>query len=191
MIDAKRWEKRFWHNALEREQARTATHLIVSRKDEVTPKRLAEVERSFSAAGIRGLQITAEEFVAELVAVTKELAGVSERSVIEETYSSHEGHHHHAEHHFASVEVALPALVTRVAFGQFLKDLPDTVIRAKGLVCFTDQPEEFFIFQKVDRFDEPQFFPIGKTPKQNQPLALFIGPELPEAKIRDAIATLN
>jgi G3E family GTPase len=204
LIDAKRWQKRFWHNALEREQARTASHLIVSRIDEVTSKRLAEVESSFSDAGIRGHQISAQEFAEELVATTAELAGISERSAVTETCSSCGGHHddhshdhsheeeghHHSAHHFSSVEVALPARVTRTGFGRFLKELPDTVIRAKGLVCFTEQPEEFFVFQKVDRFDEPQFFPIGKTPTQNKPLALFIGPELPEAQLRQAIAAL-
>jgi hypothetical protein len=31
VIDAQRWQKRLWHNGLEREQARTATHLAISR----------------------------------------------------------------------------------------------------------------------------------------------------------------
>jgi len=188
LIDAKRWQKRFWHNALEREQARTASHLIISRQDEVAPKRLAEVEGSFSGLGIRGRQTTAQEFSAELADVMREVADVAERSFATEP-SEEVRYHLHTNHHFASVEVTLPAQVTRTEFGQFLKELPESVIRAKGLVCFADQPEEFFVFQKVDRFDEPQFFPIGKA--QKQPLALFIGPELPKEQLRTAVAALS
>jgi G3E family GTPase len=72
-----------------------------------------------------------------------------------------------------------------------LENLPDEVIRAKGIVRFKETPDEFFIFQKVDRSDTPQFFPAGKTPRVNTPLILFIGPELPEDKLRDALLTLE
>jgi G3E family GTPase len=33
IIDGQRWQRRFWHNALERDQVRTATHLFISRTD--------------------------------------------------------------------------------------------------------------------------------------------------------------
>jgi hypothetical protein len=33
VIDGKRWQKRFWHNGLELDQAKTANHLFVSRTD--------------------------------------------------------------------------------------------------------------------------------------------------------------
>jgi len=89
------------------------------------------------------------------------------------------------------MELALPSVVSRRDFGVFLKGLPDEVIRAKGLVRFDDAPEEFFVFQKADRFDEPQFFPVGQTPRVATPLVLFIGPHLPEESLRRAVKNMD
>lgn len=89
------------------------------------------------------------------------------------------------------MEISLPQVVSRRSFHHVLKQLPDEVIRAKGLVRFSESPEEYFIFQKVDRFDEPQYFPVGRAPKVNTPLVLFIGPNLPEETLREAVASLR
>ncbi len=192
LIDAQRWQKRFWHNALEREQARTASHVVISRLDTAPPKRVAEVEESLVQHKVRGRRVTVEEF-------SEELAGLSQQAATEggEAFAPcargglrHGDHHHHAEHHFASMEVALPERVAQARFTSLLKNLPDEVIRAKGLVRFEEKPDEFFVFQKVDRFDEPQFFPVGAKPRVDRPLALFIGPDLPEEKIRSAVDSL-
>jgi len=61
------------------------------------------------------------------------------------------------------------------------------VIGAKGLVRFADIPSEFFVFQKVEGFDEPQFFPVGQSPKLCTPLILFIGPRLSASNLQAAI----
>ena len=68
VIDAQRWQKRFWHNALEREQARTASHLFVSRSDTVKPARITEVEQSFGHHHLGGRRVSAEQFATELSA---------------------------------------------------------------------------------------------------------------------------
>lgn len=206
LIDAQRWQKRFWHNALEREQARTASHVCVSRRDSVKPERLAEVEASLEKHDVRGRQVTAEEFAQELAVITAGVAGlhrhVGHACGCGHDHGDHEHHHHDHEHghehhhdhasshHFASLELALPEQVEKAAFQRFLKSLPDEVIRAKGLVCFKEEPGQRLIFQKVDRFDEPQFFPVegeGTVP----PVSLFIGPELPEERLRAAVADLG
>jgi hypothetical protein len=59
------------------------------------------------------------------------------------------------------------------------------VIGAKGLVRFADIPSEFFVFQKVEGFDEPQFFPVGQSPKLCTPL--IIGPRLTASKLQAVI----
>ncbi len=215
LIDAKRWQKRFWHNALEREQARTASHIIISRLDSESAKRVAEVEASFASHHIRGLRVTVEAFAEELASLSKELEGQSRVAKApcgcghdhhhhdhdhghhhhdhEEEHEHQHGHSHdhHGKHHFASLEVGLPEIVSRSAFQKFLKDLPETVIRAKGMVRFVEEPHEVYIFQKVDRSDAPQFFPVGATAAQKSPLALFIGPELPEDELREAALALK
>lgn len=212
VIDGQRWQKRYWHNALEREQARTASHVVVTRTDTIPAKRLEEVEKSLADHHVAGRRTTAEEFAAELEELSKELAGEEERSFggcecchgehhHHEHGHEHEGHEHHehghhehehhehGRHHFASFQIGLPEVVERGAFLALLKGLPETVIRAKGLVRFAGEGE-FFIFQKVDRFDEPQFFPVEK-PTLPGPVALFIGPELPEEELREKVEGLG
>jgi len=199
LIDAQRWQKRFWHNALEREQARTASHVVISRLDTVPPTRLAEVETSLEHHKVRGRRVTVEEFSDELTALSKELAGEWDRTFEacehcgghhDHDHDHEEHHHHHGDHHFSSMELPLPESVSQSRFTDVLKNLPDEVIRAKGLVRFTEKPDELFVFQKVDRFEEPQFFPVGANPRVKTPLALFIGPELPEERIRTAVGSL-
>ena len=201
IVDAKRWQKRFWHNSLERDQARTATHLFLSRSDVVEPRRLADVEKSLAELGLGGRRVDALALAGEIRALCDDLAATPERSLCSGEGCSRDQHHDHGEHdhqehahqdhHFASMELVLPAMVSRQRFGEFLKTLPDEVIRAKGVVRFADAPDEFFVFQKVDRFDEPQFFPVGSSPRVTTPLALFIGPLLPEDALRDAMAALK
>jgi G3E family GTPase len=201
VIDAQRWQKRFWHNALEREQARTASHIFLSRADTVSITRLRDVEQSLDAQHVRGRKVTVEEFATELSSLGKEAASAGERTVEpcdrcgghhENSDHHHHGHKHaHSDHHFSSLELPLPDRVSRKALSHMLRHLPGEVIRAKGLVRFHEETDEFFVFQKVEGFDEPQFFPVGNTPKVNTPLALFIGPGLPEEKIRAAVRALE
>lgn len=197
VIDGQRWQKRFWHNALEREQVRTASHLFISRMDRVPAARLAEVEKTLEKHQVRGLRTSPEKFAAELEELARELESREDRdeAICEHCGGHHEEEHHHhhehADHHFASLELALPELVERKSFEKMLTSLPDEVIRAKGIVRFADAPKEFFIFQKVDRFDTPQFFPAGDSPRVSTPLVLFIGPSLPEADLRASIQTLQ
>lgn len=210
LIDAKRWQKRFWHNSLEREQARTASHIVISRVDSETPKRISEVEASFEQHHIRGRRVTVEEFASEVADMVEEFAEQPSREVktpcgCGHDHHDHGDHHHHEDeehghehhhvhehkHHFASLEIGLPDVVSRPDFQKYLRDLPETVIRAKGIVRFVEEPKETFIFQKVDRSDEPQFFPMGTALADKVPLALFIGPELPEEELRSATLALK
>ncbi|GAT31583.1 GTPASe, G3E family [Terrimicrobium sacchariphilum] len=199
LIDGKRWQKRFWHNALEREQARTAAHVVISRQDVVDAKRVEEVKESLREHKVRGQISDVATVAAELARVVARASIVSARLVekagcgCDHDHCEHEGHshHHHQDSHFSSIELALPELVKKSDFSAFLRGLPDEVIRAKGLVRFIEEPEEFFVFQKVDRFEEPQFFSVGKEPTVRVPLALFIGPEIPEDRLRDGISRFS
>jgi NAD(P)-dependent dehydrogenase (short-subunit alcohol dehydrogenase family) len=51
-------------------------------------------------------------------------------------------------------------------------------------VRLVDSPDEYFVFQKVDRFENVQLFPVGKSVRQSHPLAIFIGPAIPEQEVR-------
>ncbi len=207
LIDAKRWQKRFWHNALERDQVRTASYLQISRLDEVSPARREHVEKSLTDLGIHAPRPSAPELATLLAALTADTAALPDRAAFAHAHDCecgdpdhHHGHDHdhvhdhtnhdHTAHHFASLQVALPALVSRAALEAFLDALPETVIRAKGVVRLDDSPEDYHVFQKVDRFDGAQLLPIGKTSRLAEPLAVFIGPEIPEDTIRAGVAAL-
>ncbi len=194
LIDAQRWQKRYWHNSLERQQARTASHISISRADTVSPSRLEEVRASLEKTGIRGTATDPASFAVEIAGLCRNPASGRE---VPHVCNGVCGHHEHGEnhshpdhgtHHFASCEFPLPDPVCRKTFQEMLRGLPREVIRAKGLVRFEETPEEFYVFQKLD--DDIQFFPVGPAPRVSTSLALFIGPNLPEKEIREALAGL-
>jgi len=199
IVDVERWQKRFWHNSLEREQARTASHVFLSREQLVPPARLDDVTASLQKCGVGGRFVTVESFAAELSgAEIREPAGSRLGDHAHECCgcggNHHEEEHHaahgpfHVENHFSSHEIPLPDLVGRKPFVEFLKSLPNEVIRAKGLVRFEDDPSQFFVFQKVDR--DVQFFPVGSAPRLSVPLALFVGPRLDLAELQQRVLSL-
>jgi G3E family GTPase len=190
IIDGQRWQRRFWHNALEREQVRTATHLFISRTDIIASERLASVEKSLDSLGIHAPVTDPASFATEIASLPEPL----ETEHSHETKHHHHGeglHHHHAKHHFASCEIPLPAFVEKRAFEEFLNSLPEEVLRAKGLVVLREDPGEFQIFQKVGHDGPVHFFPIGRHPLIQEPVALFIGPQLPVDFLKARISELR
>jgi G3E family GTPase len=197
IIDGQRWQRRFWHNALERDQVRTATHLFISRTDIIAPERLASVEKSLESLGIHA-PVTDPASLAREIASLPELPessrshkSHSHRHETEHHHSEGEHHHHHAKHHFASCEIPLPAFVFKRAFEDLLNALPKEVLRAKGLVVFSEDPGEFQIFQKVGHDGSVHFFPIGHHPLIQEPVALFIGPQLPVEFLKAQISQMK
>lgn len=196
VIDGKRWQKRFWHNGLELDQVRTAGYLFVSRLDEIDAKRLAQVEESLARHAAATPRADARAFSLELAEITKDTAPIASRDVAAHSADCACGHHHHAEedseshhghaHHFASMQIDLPSQVDRASLEAFLAELPDEVIRAKGLVRLADSPDEYHIFQKVDR--SVQLLPIGRTSRLSNPVAILIGPRIPEVVVHASAA---
>ena len=190
IIDGQRWQRRFWHNALERDQVRTATHLLISRTDIISPERLASVEKSLDSLGIHAPVTDPASFAKEIASLPDTLK--STRSHKHHSHSHEtEHHHHHAKHHFASCEIPLPALVEKRAFEEFLNSLPEEVLRAKGLVVLREDPGEFQIFQKVGHDGSVHFFPIGQHPLIKEPVALFISPQLAVELLQSRIDQLR
>lgn len=193
IIDGQRWQRRFWHNALEFEQVRTATHLFISRTDIIAPERLASVEKSLHSLGIHAPVTDPTSFAREIASLP-ELPGSHHNNKrhshghAEEHHHGEGHHHHHAKHHFASCEIPLPPLMAKKTFEEFLNSLPEEVLRAKGLVVLREEPGEFKIFQKGGHDGPVHFFPIGRHPLINEPVALFIGPKLPVDVLKARIA---
>jgi G3E family GTPase len=206
VIDGKRWQKRFWHNALELEQARTANFIFVSRTDEIDAKRAAHLEESLGKHELTNTVTVPDELARELEAIAGEVGPLATRDVAAHPAGcdcghdhSHEAHAHHVHeeathyhahgaHHFASLQVDLPGIVERGSLEQFLAALPDEVIRAKGLVRLAESPGEYHVFQKVER--SVQLLPIGTNSRLERPVAILIGPRIPEDVVRASAAEL-
>jgi len=194
IIDGQRWQRRFWHNALEREQVRTATHLFISRTDTIPSARLDIVKKSLADLGIRAHPTDPAAFTQAIASLPESdhsaCFGHAEEHSHNHDHSHSDHSHDHSEHHFASCEIPLPASVSKAAFEKFLSALPEEVLRAKGLVVLREEPGEFQIFQKVGHDGAVQFFPIGQHPTLRDPVALFIGPHLPVEDIVARVAAL-
>jgi len=206
VIDGQRWQKRFWHNGLELEQARTANFLFISRLAEIDPKRLAVVKHSLEIHGIGAPCVEPAELAREIhaaAAAVRDLAGRGAVAHDAECGCCHHDHDHdhdhdhehqehehaHAVHHFASLQIDLPETVSREALARFLAELPREVIRVKGLAHLAESPGEYHVFQKVES-GAVQWLPIGGTTRLSHPLAVLIGPEIDPAPIRARAAQL-
>lgn len=148
VLDAARWQKRWWHNALEREQLRTATHVHLNWTERVGAARLAQVHASISAVNATARATDASALAGELASMVADLAvdpsiGGRGASVAAPT------HRHAHTHRFSSASFSLPALVDRARFQDAVAALPASVIRAKGMVRFADAPEAVYIWHKV------------------------------------------
>lgn len=184
VIDGQRWQKRFWHNALELDQAKTANYLYVSRWDDIDGKRREKVEESLAHHRIHRKRANPEELAVEIEEISADVRDLPNREASAHPAECGCGHHHehsdsgsHATHHFASLQIELPEPVSRSALVAFLNGLPREVIRVKGLARLEESPEEFHVFQRVDD-GATQWLPIGQTTRLSHPVAVLIGPDI-------------
>ena len=193
VVDGQRWQKRFWHNALELEQARTANFLHVSRWDDIEAKRREKVESSLAGHHLHAKRADPSEFSERVKEILAEVKILPNREAephpagCEHHHSPHKPHHSHAPHHFASLQIHLPETVSRRTLTSFLDGLPREVIRVKGLARLAESPGEFHVFQKVED-GATQWLPIGQTARLSQPVAVLIGPDIDPESIH-ALAT--
>jgi G3E family GTPase len=193
VIDGQRWQRRFWHNALERDQVRTANYLYISRTDTIPPERIQVVEESLAELGIHARRTEPADFASEIATLPdSDYSARSGFSNAQELSHQHEhSDHSHSRHHFASCEIPLPASVSKQDFENLLSSLSEDVLRMKGLVVLREDPGEYQVFQKVGHDGRVQYFPIGRNPTLRDPVALFIGPQLPVEELRKMISDLK
>jgi G3E family GTPase len=184
VVDAARWQKRWWHNALERAQVSTATHLFLNWTHKLSDARRAEVDASLREVNPRAARVDAAVYatlLSELATTVQEdgergeRAGLSFASPLPLAEGEVRRKH---DHPFGSASMPLPATVNRAAFEQFVDRLPEAVVRAKGLVRFADEPGPMFVWHRVPgrrgvRLDKS--WPHADA----LPTALFIGVGMP------------
>lgn len=189
VVDARRWQQRHWNNGIEALQARTATFLSLTRRDEVADDRWDAVVASLRAMNARAVLTDDARFLEALAALVQSAAGRGRRRFVPVERSAAAHRPGHDEHHFAALEIALPARVREPALREFLAGLPPEVVRAKGVAVFEGAPDESVVFQKVEGRGEASFMKLG-TAHDVTPLILLVGPRLPDAELREGVARL-
>jgi G3E family GTPase len=199
IVDALRWQKRHWHNALETDQVATASHLWMNWTERVDAVRLAEVKEEVEGINGRAHRVTPESLAEILGTLSAELADAPPRRRALPTADAggeaHHGHghdhaHEHAslhvhQHHFASVELPIYGLVSREAFMATIAALPADVVRAKGLVRFADAPTLDYVWSRIGGDPTVYLDPVPRTPLA--PIGIFIGAALDVSGIAAAL----
>lgn len=196
MIDAVRWQKRRTHNLLEQEQVKTATHWMLTHADGVKAPRQAGIRAALKLLTPRGIETSIEGFAdflrfqalsARLATDAAPRARLFENALSPPVPEHH--HHHDDERAFTAVRVPVPFVVKRQDLERTLGELPEEVLRVKGLCRLAELPQIPFSFQHVRPEGETWFLPmlgaLGVIPS-----GVVIGVGLPEKAIHDAFEAL-
>jgi len=178
VIDARKFGRRNrWQN-LEDIQLATATHYLISHRDEVDEKRLTQVRervRKISPNARNILTPMLASDIARAVAASRPLVrALGSFSSIKKDLHNHKKHGHELTHAFNSCRILLPPLVKRAYMRKWLLDLPPEVIRAKALVSLYESPDVRHLMERIgnDEIPYPLEVPISdKVPAS----AIFIG----------------
>jgi G3E family GTPase len=188
VIDAARWQKRWWNNALEAAQTTTATHVFLNWTDRLSADRRRAVEQGVAAVNARATFTTPAEFAGTLHRLVESVREVERRETVGVAAVHRHAHGH--THPFGSVALPLPRLVERAPFLAFVQALPAAVVRAKGLVRFTDQPMDMFVWNRVPGRKKVQL--DESSPHADaEPTALFIGVGMDLGELESRIAALE
>lgn len=186
VVDAKRWQKRHWNNRVERAQVETAGYGLITRRDEVTMERAAEVLSAVEAFAPKLTWTTHEHLTQVAHKLLTETSQLPPRRFNKQCDTSaadhdHGHHHHHAEHHFASMEIPLPARMPQADLEAYLKALPPEVLRAKG-IAYVEEEENPIYFQRVDG---PDSISLKRIPTQQafHAVAILIGVDINPATL--------
>lgn len=193
VIDASRWQKRWWHNSLEADQTRTATHVVLNWTHQLGQKRLDAVAATLRLVNARAILTDADAFADTLLSVGQASRNQPRRAMSLPIVSAPAHAHSHSSTHthpFASSSIALPDVVDRTAFMRFARELPDHVVRAKGFVRFVDAPDTMFVWNRVGGRKGVQL-DASVAHAAGQPTALFIGVDLPLEQLSAQVRALS
>lgn len=186
VADARRWQKRYWNNRMEWAQLRTANLLHLTRRDEVTEARCNEVRIALQLCSPRAAWTDVADLTARLVALVEGAGALPPRRFAARDWLGG-ATPEHAHHHFASLELPLPAELDQADLLAFLTALPPEVLRAKGVAVLRGPTPEAVLFQKVEGADPPVLMPLGEATTVER-IAIFIGPRLPVDTIHQLAA---
>lgn len=192
VIDVKRWQKRWWHNALEREQTATASHLWLNWDDAVAPERAETVRTSLTAVNPSAARVTVDDFSIALVQLAEQGAGAAPRDKPSPARPDDAGpsqSHDTAHHHFASLGIEFPPVISRADLTKLVTSFAPDLQRAKGVACFAEEPNNQYVWNFLGGDKDLQFDKLPATGFRT--VAVFIGAGLPHEEIRRRVSALN
>jgi len=193
VVDVQRWQKRYFHNKLERSQVPTAGYLVLTRATEVPAFRLQQVTDELAAIAPRATRQTPDTLADLMTELTLSAHHLPARRFSAGTAmppAHHPRHRHAAQHHFSSCELRLPPRVDLEDLRTFLTGLPPEVIRAKGVAYENNAANTPWYFQKVEGRDEVTFHRIDAQIVYD-PVMILIGVLINPADYRVPLAALG
>jgi G3E family GTPase len=174
---------------LMREQIKCATKLLLNKIDKLEPDELVEAQqllREMNAVArvIPTIRCKVDDW--------STLEGTAEDVVLTssgqmEHEHAHDGGHHHTHEHVMVMTHYMNGAVDSEKFEAFLKQLPDHVYRAKGIVSFSDTASRF-LFQYAYR--ETDFIRITPQGDVND-VAVFIGEHFSKEMVLEELLKLE
>jgi G3E family GTPase len=194
VVDASRWQQRWWDNALEQDQVATASHLWLNWTERVGASRRTAVEAAVAQVAPRAARVIPEAFATDVISVSAALRDAPPRRVglpaVPSGKADHlHAHRHEHQHHFASWDTALPTVVDRAVFCAWGESLPLWVTRAKGVVRFRDEPDEAYIWSTMGGHGKVYLNRLGVA--TIAPMAVFIGARLDVHTLADGLTVLE
>ncbi len=186
LVDAVRWQRRGWHDEIEREQARTSTHWHLAHVSEAGAAYTRLMRTFIRRLAPQAAETTPERLAGELQDFARCGMASPPPGIIVTPLNQH---HHRHERAFAAIQVPLPDLVRRQDLERLLDLLPDRVLRVKGWCQLDEAPQFLTSIQHVRPQSRTSFFPVLSAPT-GRPVAVVVGVQLPVERIRARFAAL-
>lgn len=209
VVDVSRWQKRRWHNDLERLQVETASHLVFTRVESQSRERFEQVREDIQWLNPHAEYVHRPSFALFLAkwaeaesrphaaAKDSQPHGAAHGPIPAGHDAAHHAHdhshgssRHELSHGFLGMEVDLPEPIPAAQLQAWLRSLPGEVLRVKGVVRFAEEPGAWYQFHRTDRFEgEAELFRLANTPVVPA-CAVLIGVGLDEMKIRGSLSAI-
>lgn len=174
MVNARRWQRRFWHNELERLQVRTASHLVVTWTDRVNETRHREVLAALEKINPRATHSDTTSLIDLLRRCADEPAAPTPGK---SGYFAMTPEHALA-HDFVATTITLPPVVRRETLLRWMDTLPAEVLRCKAIARFDEEPGSEFLIEKTDDHKWGATALRLTQPSDVAPVAVLIGVKL-------------
>lgn len=178
IVDAENYEENMERNKTAKEQLKCADIVLLNKVDLVNRKKVEEIKKEIK-------KIVSKAQILETIkgkAPLKLLLGVGKFDAEQHLVWKREEHEHA---HEPGIEAAacITGAVDHEKVQKFLENLPETIFRAKGILCIKESEpgagdELRIVFQKVGKRTEMEFTRPWKEDERKETKVVFIGTKL-------------